>query len=94
VPIYFAARWHHDIADEPVVVYEELDDQRQETRKIHEYRDGHLERTDRLALELRTSLSAEPIPSEAEIDAQPDFTVEPLTGDEFQGVWDRATDAR
>jgi hypothetical protein len=34
-PIYFAARWHHGIADQPVVGYEELDDKRQETRKVH-----------------------------------------------------------
>jgi hypothetical protein len=94
VPTYFAARWDHDREDEPVVLYEELDDQRQETRKVHEYSDGHLERTDRVALELRTSLSPAQVPSEAEIDADPVFTLLPLTAAEFQAVWDRATDAR
>jgi hypothetical protein len=93
VPTYFAARWHHDSDDEPVMLYEELDEHRQETRKVHEYRDGRLERTDRIALELPTSLSPEPVPAEAEIDAQPDFMVLLLSKDEFEAIWNRATDA-
>jgi len=29
VPTYFAGCWHHDIEDDPVLLYEGLDDQRQ-----------------------------------------------------------------
>jgi hypothetical protein len=94
VPTYFAVRWDHDHDDEPVVLYEELDDERQETRKVHQYRGGSLERTDQIALERRTSLSYAQVPDTAEIDADPEFTVLPLSRDEFEGVWDRATDAQ
>lgn len=93
MPSYFACRWHHEADDDPVLLYEELDNERMEIRKVHEYRNGRLERTDRVAPELLTSLSFEPLPPIAEIEAQPEFTVLPLTQDEFEAVWKRAVDA-
>jgi hypothetical protein len=93
VPSYVACRWHHDLDDEPVLLYEELDADRYETRKVHEYRDGRLVRSDRIALELGTSLSPEALPSVSEIEAQPEFTVLPLTAEEFETVWAKASDA-
>jgi len=47
-----------------------------ETRKVEEFADGRRIRSDRVAPELRTSLSWKPASCEAEIDSQPDFTVE------------------
>ncbi len=91
MPTYFAARWHHDGDQNPVLLYEELDDQRHETRKVHEFRDGRLERTDRVALELSTTLSDVPVPTEGEIDAQPHFTVLSLSAEAFEAAWHRAT---
>ncbi len=93
MPTYFAARWHHEDDQDPVLLFEELDDQRYEMRKVHEFRDGRLERTDRIALELKTSLSYVPLPTEAEIDAQPEFTLLPLTAEAFDDAWRRASDA-
>jgi hypothetical protein len=94
VPDYFACRWEHDSPDEPVVIYEELGPGRIELRKVHEFRDGRLERTDRVALELATSLSLEPIPDEAVIDDQPEFRTSPLSAVDFEAIWRRADDAR
>jgi hypothetical protein len=94
VPTYFACRWNHDDPDDPVWLYEELDDQRIETRKVHEYRDGRRIRTDREAPELDTSVSWVEIPPVEEIDAMPEFEVHPLTADEFEAVWAAAEDAR
>jgi hypothetical protein len=37
---YFAARWRHDSPHDPVLLFEELNDQRLETRKVEEYADG------------------------------------------------------
>jgi hypothetical protein len=93
VTTYFLVRWRHDHADEAVLLYEELDDRRMETRKVYEYRDGRLLRTDRVAPGDDVSLAWEPLPSEAEIAAQPVFDVLPLTAEEFDGAWERATDA-
>jgi hypothetical protein len=90
---YFACRWDHDLSDEPVVIYEELGPGRVELRKVHEYRDGRRERTERVAPELRTSLSWVPVPEEAAITGQPEFTTMPLTAQEFEAVWWLAHDA-
>jgi hypothetical protein len=94
VPNYFACQWSHDLQDEPVWLYEEVDDQRMKTRKLHVYRDGRRMRTDRVAPELDTSLSWVEIPPAEKIDAMPEFEVQPLTADEFEAVWATAEDAR
>jgi len=65
-----------------------------ELRKVHESSDGRLERTDRVAPELSTSLSAEPIPDEAVIDDQREFHTSPLSAVDFEAIWRRADDAR
>lgn len=90
---YFECRWEHDSSDDPVMVYEELGPGRLEVRKVHRFRDGRLERADRVALELRTSPSIEPIPDEADFDALPEFQTLPLTAEQFEDVWQRAGDA-
>jgi len=92
VPTYFTYRWLHNLADEPVVLFEELDDQRYETRKVHQYADGRLVRTDQIS-DLSTSLSWVPVPPEDEIASQPEFDVMRLSAEEFEDVWRRATDA-
>jgi hypothetical protein len=89
---YFTVRWHHDSPDEPVLLYEELNEQRLETRKVEEFVDGRRVRSDRIAPELGTSLSWEPVPSEAEIDGQLEFTIEHLAADQFEAVWSSARD--
>lgn len=82
VATYFAAQWHHDRDSDPVVLYEQLDDTRRAARKVHEYRDGDCsEVTESESLD---SLSWAEVPSTDEIDADPEFTVLPLTAREFQ----------
>lgn len=83
---YLAVRWRHDSPHDPVLLFEELNEQRPETRKVEEYADGSRLRSDRVAPELSATLSREPIPSEADIDSRHDFTVEPLTAEEFEIV--------
>jgi hypothetical protein len=77
-----------------VLLFEELNEQRLETRKVEEFANGRRIRADRIAPQLSTSLSWEPVPSEAEIDSQPDFTVEQLTADAFETVWSSARDSQ
>jgi hypothetical protein len=45
-----------------VLLFEELNEQRLETRKVEEYADGSRLRSDRVAPELSATLSWEPIP--------------------------------
>jgi hypothetical protein len=93
MPSYFACRWDHDSHEDPVLIYEELDAQRFETRKVEEFRDGRI-RSDSAALDLSTRLSTEPIPSLDEIANQAEFTVLPLSESEFEEVWVTAQEAQ
>ena len=83
----------HDAIDDPVVIYEELGPGRLEHRKVRELRNGRLERTHRVALDLETGLSPEPIPDETVINGLRPFTIRPISAEEFEAVWRRATDA-
>lgn len=93
MPVYFACEWHHDLPGEPVLLYEELDDQRYETRKVEEYRDGRRLRSDQIQPDRTPTLSWVEVPSLDEIAADPQFTVLPLTPEQFQAVWDAAVDS-
>lgn len=86
---YLACRWTHSNAEDPMLILSELDGARYEVRKVHEFADGGLERADRIA-DAATSLSWVTTPSEAEIDAQDEFEVLPLTADQFEDYWRRA----
>ena len=63
VVTYFLANWQHDDPGDPIRIYEEVSDKRYELRKIEEFADGRLIRSDRVAPELATSLSWEPLPA-------------------------------
>jgi hypothetical protein len=89
---HFACRWDHDFPEEPIHLYEEIDEARMEVRKVEEFRDGRLVRADSIN-DGPTSLSWEPVPPLADIDAQIEFTIEPLTADQFAAVWAKASDA-
>ena len=39
---YIKVLWKHELADEPVLLYSELDDDHWETRKVEVFRDGQL----------------------------------------------------
>jgi hypothetical protein len=74
------------------MLFEEIDEQRYETRKVHQYADGRLVRTDRIS-DLSTSLAWAPVPPEDEIASQREFEVLPLSAEEFEEVWRSAIDA-
>jgi len=93
VTTYFQVRWHHEDPDDPVRIYEELSGERYELRKIEEFADGRLIRSDRINPDFATALSWEPVTAEEEIAAQDEFTVEPLTAEAFNSAWARASDA-
>ena len=72
------------------MLFEEIDEHRYETRKVHQYADGRLVRTDRIS-DLSTSLAWVPVPPEDEIASQRE--VLPLSTEEFEEVWRSAIDA-
>jgi hypothetical protein len=90
VPTHFIIHWHHSAPDDPIRIFEEVDDDRTELRKVEEFRDGRLVRVDSVT-DAATSLSWEPIPDIVEIEDQSEFAVELLTVEQFEEVWARAS---
>jgi hypothetical protein len=88
---YLKVQWHHEDPEEPVVLYSEIDVQRYETRKIEEFADGRLDHADAARETGTTFLGEAPIPSLDEIDEQDEFTPVEITQEEFELVWQRAT---
>jgi hypothetical protein len=37
---YIRVKWHHNLSEEPILLFSELDAQRFETRKVEVFRDG------------------------------------------------------
>lgn len=91
---YLKVDWLHDLADEPVVLYSEIAESGAETRKVEVYRDGRHDYADDSVATGSTMLSAVPFPSVDEIAAQAEFSVETISRDDFEAVWDRATAAQ
>jgi hypothetical protein len=87
---YQAVQWHHDLADEPIVLYSEIDDAGLEVRKVEEYRDGRLDVADRTTETGSTFLSEEVMPGLEEINAQAEFEGRAITKEEFEAIWARA----
>jgi hypothetical protein len=87
---YQKVKWHHEFAEEPVVLYSEIDGDGMEARKVEEYRDGRLDLADATTQTGSTGLGEVPLPSLEEINAQPEFTGEAIGEEEFEQVWSRA----
>ena len=92
MPSYFACAWQHDKSDEPVLFYEELDDDRMELRRVEEFHDSRRLRTDRIDADRGPALSSIEVPPLKEIDAIPELTVLPLSAAAFQATWDSVVD--
>jgi hypothetical protein len=83
---YLKVRWHHDSADEPVILLSELVGG-WEVRKVERYRDGRVQRAGRGESMGDTRLSEERMPSAVEIAEDPQFIVEPTNANEFEAEW-------
>lgn len=87
---YQAVRWLHELDDEPILLYSEIDAEGNELRKVEEYRSGRLDLADAVTETGSTVLSETPVPSLEEITAQPAFEGRSITKEEFEAVWSRA----
>jgi uncharacterized protein DUF6881 len=90
MPRYQQVRWHHDLADEPVLLYSEID-AGFEVRKVEVYRDGRLDYADGSRSTGTTMLGEKLMPGVAEINEDPQFSAAVITAAEFERVWQRAT---
>ena len=82
--------WTHDLADEPVMLYSEIDDERWEVRKVEVFRTGHRGWADSGRSASGTGLGGVPMPPLTEIAGDPQFRPEEIAEEEFETEWERA----
>ncbi|MFI7094973.1 DUF6881 domain-containing protein [Streptomyces lydicus] len=87
---YWKVIWHHDFTAEPVTLFSENGEDGYETRKVQEYRDGRLLRTDGSAETADIGLSEVPVGRIEDVSAQPEFSASVITAGEFEAVWSAA----
>lgn len=87
---YWKVHWHHNFADEPVVIFSEIAPDGYEIRKIHEYRDGRLLRTDGTLESAEIGLGTVPVGDIASVSAQPEFAAVVISPTRFEQEWVRA----
>ena len=84
---YIRVQWKHSLADEPVLMYSELDDARWEVRKVEVFTDGRCGFASRTVAAGGTRLGKEPIPPLTEIAADPQFLPTEIDQAEFEAIW-------
>jgi hypothetical protein len=85
---YLKCLWLHNVRDDPVVLYSELDPERWETRKVEVFRDGSKGWAD-ARNEVRSVLGEAPVPPLSEIAMDPQFQPREISAEEFESVWKR-----
>lgn len=91
---YIAVKWLHDGAEEPVLLFHELDDEGWEVRKVEVFRDGVAHFADSNQQSGPTELGLLPVPPFEQIAADPEFDLREITQDEFEKVWQDALHRR
>ncbi len=84
---YLRVRWVHEHTAEPIWLISEIDDDRWETRKVEIFADGSKGFAMNGEERGETRLGLVPVPSIAEIAADPQFLPEEITKNEFEVVW-------
>jgi hypothetical protein len=87
---YLKVLWHHELSDEPVELYSEIDDAGYESRKVEIYRDGRRDFADGESSSGTTMLGEGPIPSLEEITEQEEFSPSLIEVADFERVWRQA----
>lgn len=87
---YLRVAWHHDFAEEPILLLSEVV-AGVEVRKVEVYRDGRADFADETRATGTTRLSEVLMPSIEEITAQEEFTLEEIDADTFETAWREAT---
>ncbi|CAN0620355.1 conserved protein of unknown function [Burkholderia multivorans] len=79
--------WKHAFEAEPVRLISVLDKDRYEVRKLEFFRDGRVGFADATRSALGTELGKIPVPSVAEINADPQFKAREATFEMFETLW-------
>ena len=88
--MYIQVKWDHSLSYEPVILYSEIDENRWEVRKVEVYADGRMGFASSSESKGGSGLSKEPLPSMAEIAADPQFKPAEVDQIEFERIWVKA----
>lgn len=86
---YWRVRWHHDVPEDPALIFCEIGPDGYETRKVEEFHDGRLAWADEQG-GVGTFLGEIRVGSIAEVQAQEEFTASVITPADFRVMWGRA----
>lgn len=87
---YLHVQWQHDVDDDPVSLWSELDDTGMETRKVEVFRDGRRRRAPPTTNDTGTRLGEMPVPSIDEINNDPQFRARSVDRAAFEIEWSAA----
>jgi len=87
---YIQVKWIHSLNSEPVVLYSEIDESGWEVRKVEVYADGRMGFASSSESRSGSGLSKEPLPSMAEIAADPQFAPVEINQIDFERIWAEA----
>ncbi|GAA6167315.1 DUF6881 domain-containing protein [Sessilibacter corallicola] len=88
---YIYSKWKNSPAGSPVEFYSELDSARYETRKVEIFQNGKICYASKAKSTGETRLGITPVPPIAEIMSQPEFDIKTITKQEFENMWQQAT---
>ena len=88
---YLKVKWIHAYADQPVLIYSELDHEHWELRKVEIFPDGRIGYADAEVEVGDPGPGQMPLPSVEEIAADPHFEPEVISKAAFEKIWAMAT---
>ncbi len=88
---YLKVKWIHDFDDEPIYIYSELNQKREEIRKVEQLKSGKMDYANDIDFTGNVFLSELPIPENEEIETDPQFFVVVITKEDFEEIWNSAT---
>lgn len=89
---YIYSKWNNSPAGCPVEFYSELDNLRNEIRKVEVFRSGKFGYASKSTSKFGTRLGIIPVPSMMEIKMQHEFNSRNISKEEFEIIWRQATE--
>jgi hypothetical protein len=86
---YLRVEWRHELVDQPIMYYFELNEHRWEQRRIELFRNGEIGYADQEEKGGATILGDKlPIPDESEIAEDTQFIPEEISRAQFEAMWE------
>lgn len=91
---YIKVCWKHNFSDEPILLFSELDDNRNEIRKVEIYRDGLMGCAWGNISRNKTILSECELPELSVINEDTQFEGIEIEREEFEKIWENAVNKK